>query len=222
MTIGICNNEEITRRELRRICNQLFVERDLYCEIIEFQNGMELIKFSKNLEIVILDIELPGMGGIEVKNRLQRLKRDVIIIYVTSHDEMMREAFGHNVLGFVKKEYKERDLPMILVSALEMVGHFVILQDDIDSREIAYIHTEQIYCRLFLIDGREKVLRTPLKELESELKGTGFIRVHRSYLVNLQYVEEIDDGMIYILDQKIPISSRKRFKVKKAYENLKE
>ena len=39
------------------------------------------------------------MGGIEVKNRLQRLKRDVIIIYVTSHDEMMREAFGpHSVI----------------------------------------------------------------------------------------------------------------------------
>lgn len=220
MTIGICDDEEIIRRELRRICNQLLVEQDLYCEIKEFQNGMEMMNFSKNLEILILDIEMPEMGGIEIKNRLQRLKRDVIIIFVTSHDEMMREAFGLNVLGFVKKEYMERDLPEMLISALEMVGHFVILRDDIDSREIAYIHTEQVYCRLFLIDGKEKVLRTSLNELESELASVGFIRAHRSYLVNLQYVEGIDDSMVYILKQKIPISVRKRIKVQKAYETF--
>ena len=190
------------------------------CEIIEFQNGMELMNFPKHLEILILDIEMPEMGGIEVKNRLQRLKRDVIIIYVTSHDEMMREAFGLNVLGFVKKEYMQRDLPVMLISALEMVGNFVILRDDIDSREIAYIHTEQVYCRLFLIDGTEKVLRASLKELESKLADVGFIRAHRSYLVNLQYVEGIDDSMVYMLKQKIPISVRRRFKVQRAYETF--
>lgn len=220
MTIGICDDEGIIRRELRRICNQLLVEQDVNCEIIEFQNGMELMNFPKHLEILILDIEMPEMGGIEVKNRLQRLKRDVIIIYVTSHDEMMREAFGFNVLGFVKKEYMQRDLPVMLISALEMVGNFVILRDDIDSREIAYIHTEQVYCRLFLIDGTEKVLRASLKELESKLADVGFIRAHRSYLVNLQYVEGIDDSMVYMLKQKIPISVRRRFKVQRAYETF--
>ena len=178
------------------------------------------MNFPKHLEILILDIEMPEMGGIEVKNRLQRLKRDVIIIYVTSHDEMMREAFGLNVLGFVKKEYMQRDLPVMLISALEMVGNFVILRDDIDSREIAYIHTEQVYCRLFLIDGTEKVLRASLKELESKLADVGFIRAHRSYLVNLQYVEGIDDSMVCILKRKIPISVRKRFKVQRAYETF--
>lgn len=220
MTIRICDDEGIIRRELRRICNQLLVEQDVNCEIIEFQNGMELMNFPKHLEILILDIEMPEMGGIEVKNRLQRLKRDVIIIYVTSHDEMMREAFGLNVLGFVKKEYMQRDLPVMLISALEMVGNFVILRDDIDSREIAYIHTEQVYCRLFLIDGTEKVLRASLKELESKLADVGFIRAHRSYLVNLQYVEGIDDSMVYMLKQKIPISVRRRFKVQRAYETF--
>ncbi len=170
--------------------------------------------WEEHLEILILDIEMPEMGGIEVKNRLQRLKRDVIIIYVTSHDEMMREAFGLNVLGFVKKEYMQRDLPVMLISALEMVGNFVILRDDIDSREIAYIQ------RLFLIDGTEKVLRASLKELESKLADVDFIRAHQSYLVNLQYVEGIDDSMVYILKQKIPISVRRRFKVQRAYETF--
>ncbi len=101
-----------------------------------------------------------------------------------------------------------------------MVGNFVILRDDIDSREIAYIHTEQVYCRLFLIDGTEKVLRASLKELESKLADVGFIRAHRSYLVNLQYVEGIDDSMVCILKRKIPISVRKRFKVQRAYETF--
>lgn len=104
----------------------------------------------------------------------------------------------------------------MLTSALEMVGHFVVLRDDIDSREIAYIHTEQVYCRVFLVDATEKVLRIPIRELERELEGIGFIRVHRSYLVNLQYVEAVDDSMVYVLSQKIPISVRKRLKVQKA------
>lgn len=222
MTIGICDDEEIIRWELKRICNQLLVERDLCCEIIEFQNGMELLSFSKCLDILILDIEMSGVGGIEVKNRLQSLKRDVIIIYVTSHDEMMGEAFGLNVLGFIKKEHMKRDLPVMLASALEMAGHFLIFGEDIDSREIAYIRTEQVYCRLFLVDGTEKVLRTSMRELERKLEESGFVRAHRSYLVNLQYVEAVDDNMIYILSQKIPISVRKRSKVKKAYEYSRE
>ncbi len=222
MTIGICDDEEIIRWELKRICNQLLVERDLCCEIIEFQNGMELLSFSKCLDILILDIEMSGVGGIEVKNRLQSLKRDVIIIYVTSHDEMMGEAFGLNVLGFIKKEHMKRDLPVMLAPALEMAGHFLIFGEDIDSREVAYIRTEQVYCRLFLVDGTEKVLRTSMRELERKLEESGFVRAHRSYLVNLQYVEAVDDNMIYILSQKIPISVRKRSKVKKAYEYSRE
>ena len=216
MTIGICDDEEIIRWKLKRICNQLLVERDICCGIMEFRNGMELMNFTDHLEILILDIEMAGIGGIEVKNRLQRMKRYVIIIYVTSHDEMIWEAFGLNVLGFVKKENMEQELPIMLTSALEMVGHFVVLRDDIDSREIAYIHTEQVYCRVFLVDATEKVLRIPIRELERELEGIGFIRVHRSYLVNLQYVEAVDDSMVYVLSQKIPISVRKRLKGQKA------
>ena len=79
-----------------------------------------------------------------------------------------------------------------------------------------------MYCRLFLVDGTEKVLRTSMRELERKLEESGFVRAHRSYLVNLQYVEAVDDNMIYILSQKIPISVRKRSKVKKAYEYSRE
>lgn len=220
MRVGICDDEAIMRRKIRQICNRSLVELDLNCEVIEFRNGTEIIDFAEALDILILDIEMPGMNGIEVKKRFQAMKHNVIIIYVTSHDEMMQEAFGLNVLGFVEKEYMEQMLPVMLASALETVGRFVVLEDGIDSREIAYIRTEQIYCRLFLVDGGERLLRVSMKELESQLGDVGFFRIHRVYLVNFQYVEDIDASTVFVMKQRIPISVRKRAKVKEAYEKF--
>lgn len=222
MRIGICDDEEIMRQEIGKICSQLLVKYDLNCEIIEFVDGTEIIEFSKRLDILILDIEMPKMSGIEVKKRLQWLNRRIIIIYISSHREMMEAAFGLNVLGFVDKLHMNQSLPAMLATAFEMVGRFVVLGDGIDSREILYIQTEQMYCRLFLNDAREKLLRITMKDLESKLERVGFVRVHRMFLVNLQYVEKIDENTVSIMSNIIPISVRKRLKVQKAYKKFYE
>lgn len=219
MRIGICDDEDMMRQEIRKICNQSLMEYDLNCEFVEFQDGMEVLRFAERLEILLLDIEMPGIDGIEVKNRYGFMDSNVLIIFVTRHRERMREAFGHNVVAFVEKKYMKRDLPVKLASALRKVARFVILDGGIDSRDVVYIHTERIYCKVLLADGCERILRIPMRELESELADVGFVRVHRSYLVNMQYVDEVDDSVVYILSQKIPVSARNRTKVKKAYEN---
>ncbi len=222
MKIGICDDEEMMRREIRKICEQVVMNYDLNYEIVEFQDGYEVLQYPKKLDILLLDIKMPEVSGIEVKNQLWDRGVAPLMIFVSCHEERMREAFGLNVVGFVKKGNMGRELPVQLASTIQKAEHFVILDGGVDSREIAYIHTEQMYCKVFLVDGCEKVLRIPMKELEFELTAAGFVRAHRSYLVNLQYVEAVDDNMVYILSQKIPVSVRKRSKVKKAYEDTRK
>lgn len=62
-----------------------------------------MLSYSDSLDILILDIEMPEMSGIEVKKRLERIRNHTLILYVTGHVEFMQEAFGTYVFGFVEK-----------------------------------------------------------------------------------------------------------------------
>lgn len=55
MRIGICDDEDMMRQEIRKICNQSLMEYDLNCEFVEFQDGMEVLRFAKRLEILLKD-----------------------------------------------------------------------------------------------------------------------------------------------------------------------
>lgn len=102
MVIGICDDENVIRDKIEKICIN---ETKKYCEdvvIQKYSDGREVLE--KDFDILILDIEMEDVDGIVVKNYFQKRKKDTIIIFVTSHNEMMSQAFGVNVMGFVAKK----------------------------------------------------------------------------------------------------------------------
>lgn len=89
-------------------------------------------------------------------------------------------------------------------------------------RDICYIKVSHVYCEIHRADATTEIVRVSLKELEEKLKlrGTGFVRTHRSYLVNLLWVEYIGEEEIGLKEGigKIPISKRNRPEVITQYE----
>lgn len=87
MVIGICDDENVIRDKIEKICIN---ETKKYCEdvvIQKYSDGREVLE--KDFDILILDIEMEDVDGIVVKNYFQKRKKDTIIIFVTSHNEMM-------------------------------------------------------------------------------------------------------------------------------------
>lgn len=214
MVIGICDDENVIRDKIEKICIN---ETKKYCEdvvIQKYSDGREVLE--KDFDILILDIEMEEVDGIVVKNYFQKRKKDTIIIFVTSHNEMMSQAFGVNVMGFVAKSYLDNQLQVMLDGAMKRVMNTVSIEG-VDSRKVCYIQAEHIYNILHLENETEVSVRCSSADLEKMLEVVGFIRVHRTYIINMAYVDHIKDKTVLVNKREIPVSARLKSRLRKEY-----
>ena len=214
MVIGICDDENVIRDKIEKICIN---ETKKYCEdvvIQKYSDGREVLE--KDFDILILDIEMEDVDGIVVKNYFQKRKKDTIIIFVTSHNEMMSQAFGVNVMGFVAKSYLDNQLQVMLDGAMKRVMNTVSIEG-VDSRKVCYIQAEHIYNILHLENETEVSVRCSSADLEKMLEVVGFIRVHRTYIINMAYVDHIKDKTVLVNKREIPVSARLKSRLRKEY-----
>lgn len=217
LNIAICENDRTDREELERRCRQISRQESVECRILLFSSGEEVLACTETIDLLILDIELSGMSGIEVKNKLQQANQKTMVIFVTAYDEMMQPAFGLQVFGFVQKRYLEEQLSEMLPRALQILQDYVMV-DGIDSRRIVCIKAEHVYSRLLLEDGSEELMRRPLSYFEKMLVPTGFIRIHKSYLVNARHITGWGSGEVETADGKYPVAVRLRTSAKRQYD----
>lgn len=214
MVIGICDDENVIRDKIEKICIN---ETKKYCEdvvIQKYSDGREVLE--KDFDILILDIEMEDVDGIVVKNYFQKRKKDTIIIFVTSHNEMMSQAFGVNVMGFVTKSYLDNQLQVMLDGAMKRVMNTVSIEG-VDSRKVCYIQAEHVYNILHLENETEVSVRCSSADLEKMLEVVGFIRVHRTYIINMAYVDHIKDKTVLVNKREIPVSARLKSRLRKEY-----
>lgn len=214
MVIGICDDENVIRDKIEKICIN---ETKKYCEdvvIQKYSDGREVLE--KDFDILILDIEMEDVDGIVVKNYFQKRKKNTIIIFVTSHNELMSQAFGVNVMGFVTKSYLDNQLQVMLDNAMKRVMNTVSIEG-VDSRKVCYIQAEHVYNILHLENETEVSVRCSSADLEKMLEVVGFIRVHRTYIINMAYVDHIKDKTVLVNKKEIPVSARLKSRLRKEY-----
>lgn len=216
MRMGICDDDSRLLGKLRAICEKQLDAMGEKWEIVSFSDGQQVLDYEKELHVLILDMEMPGVDGIAVKNYLAENKMDTLIIYVTSHSELMKEAFGIHVADFVEKKDLEKELPGSLEQALKSVEREVFLEG-FSSKDIMYISGEREYIRICLKNGKSCLVRMKLKRAEQELAPASFLQIHRSYLVNMFYITAIDHLTVRLGETQLPISRKKYGEVKNRY-----
>ena len=144
------------RERIYKVCEMVFEQMGCPAEIALFEGASFVLQTSKKPDILILDIEMPGMTGIELKEVLQSEEGATYIIFVTDHEEMMTEAFGVHVLRFVEKENLGDKLPEALAQAIRMKRNNCIVHGT-DSEKILYIYSDGNYIRMVTEEGRTAV-----------------------------------------------------------------
>lgn len=185
-------------------------------------------------DIVLLDINLKGrLDGIETALQIQR-QRDIPIIYLTANGDeaTFNRAKSTRPYAFISKPFKQLDLQR----AIELtISHMAenetgphtaptsdnerpfILSDRIFVRhkekmvkimvaDILYIEADRNYCRIFT-STREYLLSITLKIIEDKLPSQLFLRIHRSYMINLAQVDEVAESHVMIAQKAIPLSA---------------
>ncbi len=223
MRIGICDDEQLIREQMREICDAVIRENNWDYEIVELASGEEVLE--ETLDLLILDIDMPGMNGIDVKKRLQKRQADTIIIFVTFYQSFVMDAFGINVHGFVSKGKMKEQLPKYIKSAIVMINDYIVLENGVRSKDIMYIKAQHVYATMILGNGESRVMRKSLDELEQTLMGMDFVRSHKSYLVNMNWICGKEENCLWVGDKQeertesIPIAFRRKMDVKHAWRD---
>lgn len=227
MKIAICDDDWHMQQTLRLFIDQTYQDLDMLVD--GFTSGEALLaavqKQSQPYQLILLDIEMRGIDGIETAKRLRKLLPDCYIIFITSHDEFA--LTGYEVAAFrylVKPVQPEKLTEAISAVRAELSDHITLHVEDgpvealLRVKDIYYIEAQDKRVRVVLKDTALSD-RRGIDEIERALAGEDFFRVHRSYLINFRYVARLDKNEILLVSgEQIPLSRLRKKAFKSAFQ----
>ncbi len=212
----IIEDEIMARKSLEKMCEKV--------QNIKLVGSYESAEIAlpafenKDLDLVLLDIEMPGMSGIELLETLPYLPQ---IIFTTGNKRYAFEAFEYDVTDFLKKpithdrfvksidkvkSLKERRNAIAHASSQHEIyiktdGRYVRLPFD----DILYFENIGDYIKVITID-KTHIIHGTMKSIDQKIKNPRFLKVHRSYIVNMNKIKDIEDNTLVIAKKVIPIS----------------
>ncbi len=186
-------------------------------------------------DMILLDIQLKGnLDGVETAQLMQK-EYDIPIIYLTANgdDFNFNRAKATNPHAFISKPFKKLDLKHAIELVINRIDPFIVEEQEVpldDSpfvlddcifvrhqekmmkvsiEDILFIEAERNYCRIFAKE-KEYLLVMTLKEMVEKLPSQHFLRVHRSFIVNVAQIEEIAATHLVIGKKAIPVSAELR------------
>ncbi|MCQ1529127.1 LytR/AlgR family response regulator transcription factor [Lutispora saccharofermentans] len=205
----VIDDEYPSREELKFLISKMpFIK--IVGEASSGLDGLELVKKLRP-DLVLTDIRMPDITGIQLINEINSLGIKCKVIFTTAYDQYAIKAFEVNAIDYILKPYDEERVAKAIIriknilenksgEAANNPGNAVSLNKlplwkgdklilvDIDSIIYAYTEGRDIFIKA---DKETYLSSHSLHELEEKLKGKGFFRTHRSYLVNMNKINEI-------------------------------
>lgn len=222
MKIAICDDERIFTNIFREKIEMTAEKCSIECTVSAFLNGAEMISMLNRFDAVFLDVDMPGLSGEETAEYIIGSEKTLPIIFVTNHDDFVFSSFRYRPFGFLRKRYIDSELEDIIkrldkyLAEIERCYTFNSHNKLISVRlnDINYI---EVYGHETLVHTENAVLTTSkaLFTIEKELSEYGFIRTHKSYIVNTRYIFSVERNSIILSNgENLPVSRTKLTDVK--------
>lgn len=209
MQVIVCDDDIENLNEMIQVCYDVLAKGT---EVRGFSDASMLAEALQagmvQPALLLLDIEMPELSGLELREQMASKLRMTDIIYVTSHEEMMEAAFGRNVIAFVRKTGNWDKLTEVLQNfqrehqrLIDVTWKKKVWQ--IDVSQILYIQSADNYSQItFYLRGEvvQALQSYTMKEWERILPEQGFCRISRFVIVNYAYVEDIQKTSLIMED----------------------
>ena len=198
MQIAICDDEvfmvQILEEKIKKLLPDAVIDKYL--------SGDELIASGSKPDILFLDIQMPGMDGMETAKMLRQDIEDMILIFVTAAEEYVFQAFDVGAFHYLVKPFSDEKLKEVVTKAVHNIKRSSRLEKD---EKYIMVQTAGSHIKIFLRDivyaevyNRKVIIHTRSTDIEyygklqelSDMAGTDFFRTHRAYLVHFKYVEK--------------------------------
>lgn len=230
--IALCDDEEIITKDMHHKIELYFMERGVSCKTSVFSDGRalrEAISNGERFDVLFLDIEMPGLDGLRLGQQLREQKVKSLIVFVSNHDNMVFESFKAEPFRFIRKSDFDTDIRCVVKDIIERLNNSesqkLLLKSNqayvsVHPQKIIYVEYANRTLTLRMIN-KSLNLNYTLGDLEKMLQEYGFIRTHKSFLVNYRYIENISRrGIKMDTGELLPISKNRVTEVKDVFREL--
>ena len=232
--IALCDDDRNAIPVISGAARSAFAAGGFHVEIDTFSRGSELLSALdvKPYDLILLDIDMPDLDGIEVGKRIKAFDHAIPVVFVSECESRVFESFSVQPLGFVRKSNFLNDIAAVV----EMYRKYTEMTQsaehvEFDTRtslislrisQIRYMEGSRNYQMIFLMDQKEPVeIKMTMEKLEEKMAPHGFIRIHKGYLVNYRFIRRIETNLVILMDgTELPIGRSKAQEVRAQYLSL--
>lgn len=204
--IAICDDESLFTEELERLISGYMMEKGLVFKIDAYSSGEALVNLGIEVmryTVVFLDINMDKIDGIRTAEKIRKVSRDILIVFVTAYVNYSLEGYRLDAVRYLLKsnanfqstvnECMEAIMDKLNYSVAKKEFDFKEGTKNISLERLLYIESKLHKLEFHVMEDDMMVYTTygKLDTLEEELKEKGFIRIHQSYLVNKKYIENV-------------------------------
>lgn len=231
LKIALCDDDRTALPVIAGAAESAFRNQGIRTELLSFLSGKALLDsmVTNRFDIILLDIDMPGLDGIEVGRRIREMKTGTQIIFVSECESRVFESFEVQPLGFVRKSNFLNDIAAVVrlyikTCVQEQNSEYMEFETrsgllNLKIRQIRYIEGSRNYQLLYMEDSNDPTeIKMTLDKLEEKLEPHGFIRIHKGYLVNCQFIQRIQNTSLSLQDgAELPIGRSKMGEVKSKF-----
>ena len=213
--IAVVDDEQ---NDLKHVCNHI---SDFFSSTdIKLNTYTDVLKFPMNVDfdILFLDIDMPHVSGLELAKEYKKRHQNALIIFITSHNELVYKACNIHPFDFIRKENLDIEMPDVLEEINYQLSHlhpsvtFYINGNAYLLKKESILYCESFNHQTEIHFGTSSItVNMQLGDVERTIDSNSFKRVGRSYLVNMKKVTKLEGTTLFVGDHyQIPISRRKK------------
>ena len=229
MNIAICDDSVDDSETVQRFLVEYFLKNGFVGDIKTFSSGEAMLSaFTPGaFDAVFLDIYMGGMTGMKTAEIMRQADPNFALVFITSSENHAVNAFSIRANGYVTKPINKEALTAALIQCRSVFLRNARFIEVTSSRQnikipISKINYIEVYNHDVLIHTMDGVIKTitPLNKIEIEV-GRPFLRCHRSYLVNMNYIIDIgEQGVVMSNRTVVPLRQQSRTEIREAYADF--
>ncbi len=209
ITIAICDSNSDCRYQLQEACSYVYRELHLPASIQTYTSGEELLDaLTPSVDILLIDVNLTGMNGLDVARQIREKNTSLILIFVTDRIEAAAESYAVHAQDFICKPASQERITRALTQAIQNLEHnrseHITFQSPgqwvrLPMQSILYIESARNKAIIHTVLSRYELYIT-MREVEEKLDPNRFCRCHSSYVINLEDVVQVNGLTVMLID----------------------
>ena len=218
LSIAVCDDEMLQCCMLSQKIEKMLKQRNLPCTVRQFYSGDALLKEAEHFDILFLDILMQEPDGLKTARIFRRKSPDPILIFISSSREYVWNAYDVEAFHYLVKPVDGQKLESVLLRAVQKIRkqprNYLLICRERQQEKLFLDNIRYFEIRGRMIDVHENggcfTYYERIRFLEERLKDRGFFRCHKSFLVNLNYIDSYNRQELLLDDgERIPIAKRR-------------